>query len=706
MQSPSTSFLTAWSRWRRKLWLVGMGLLWLVGGDAVRSELVGEPVTANAPTVASVELSRVAEIRLLPHEQLQQRRPVQLVGVATGVLPELHAFVLQDDTGTIYVRDATKTNQLPHLAERVEVQGRTDVSGVLLGAFQRLGAGELPAPELASWDQLMNSSLEMRLVEVRGVIESLLPRRNGWSRANLRLREGVLKVELRRAGVTPGPLERYEGAVVRLRGMVFVDRYANGRIKVGQIRMYDAKVLMEQPATTNVFAGAPVTIAALTRSNPGYNPFLRVKVAGQILFVRGYDHFLTDGQDGVRFVTSQVTELEPGDVVEVAGYPEISAAAPVLRSALVRKTGHAELPAPRPLSPDDLIRPSFDSTLVSIEGKLASVRDTPTNLVMEIQSGSWRFMARLKGERASWRTPELGSRLRLTGVYCAQGGYSALGEDVAAVDLLLNSTAGIVVLATPSWWTPGRVLVVAGVLALLLLAALLWVTQLRRRVERRTAELRLQIHERERAEHLRVLEQERARIAHDLHDELGADITEVGMLAARGAAAAGPVEERRQCLEQLSQKTGQMVAALEEIVWAMNPQHDSLGAVASYFSFFADRFLGLANIKLQIESAPEVAGLVVAARVRHQLFLVFKEALTNVVNHAGATEVKVQLRQRDGWLGITVADNGRGLPASPAGNGQDGLANMRARMSRLGGRFEILSEAGQGTTLNFSTPLD
>jgi hypothetical protein len=137
-----------------------MGLLWLGGMVAVPSELLGEPITANVPAVAPVELSQVAEIRRLPHEQLEQRRAVRLVGVATGVLPDLHAFVLQDDTGTIYVRDATKTNQLPQLAERVEVQGRTDVSGVLLGSFQRLGAGELPAPELASWDQLMNGSLE------------------------------------------------------------------------------------------------------------------------------------------------------------------------------------------------------------------------------------------------------------------------------------------------------------------------------------------------------------------------------------------------------------------------------------------------------------------------------------------------------------------------------------------------------------------
>lgn len=139
----------------------------------------------------------------------------------------------------------------------------------------------------------------------------------------------------------------------------------------------------------------------------------------------------------------------------------------------------------------------------------------------------------------------------------------------------------------------------------------------------------------------------------------------------------------------------------------MNPQHDSLASVVSYFSFFADRFLGLANIRVKMESSPGVAGLVVDARMRHQLFLVFKEALTNVVNHAGATEVHLKFCIEEKMLRVGMADNGRGLPTtSTPTNGQDGIANMRMRVEKLSGRFDLTSEPGRGTTLSFAVPLN
>ena len=661
----------------------------------------------NSETAAeSTTVLAVAEVSLWSRDATHRGRLVKFQGVATSVLAGLHAFVIEENSAAIYVRDTTRTNPLPQLGERWEVQGRVETGSVGMNSFRRLGMGRLPEPTPASWDQLMNGSLDMRQTEIRGVIESLLNRRNGWSRVDLRTRDGVVRIELRRAGIKPGPLEQFEGAVIRVRGKVFVDRYSDGRVKVGQLRMHDAEILVDEPALPDAFAVPTTSVAALLRSDPDYNPFRRVKVAGQIVFIRGWDYFLMDGENGLRFVTSQPHELAIGDLVEVAGFSEVSGASPVLRSALVRKTGHAALPKPRILSPDDLIRPSLDSTLVSVAGTLASIRQTQTNLVMEMQSGSWRFLARLNASKESARLPELGSRLNLTGVYCAQGGYKALGEDVAAVDLLLSSPQDIQVLSTPPWWTLPRLLVVAGVLAFLLVAALLWVTQLQRRVEQRGAELQVQIHNRERAEHQRVLEQERARIAHDLHDQLGADITEIGMLASRVRSVSSPDAERGRCLDQMADKAGLMVSALEEIVWAMNPQHDSLSSVVSYFSFFADRFLGLANIRVKMESSPGVAGLVVDARMRHQLFLVFKEALTNVVNHAGATEVHLKFCIEEKMLRVVVADNGRGISATDPTDGQDGIANMRTRVEKLGGRFDLTSEPGRGTTLSFAVPLN
>ena len=200
------------------------------------------------------------------------------------------------------------------------------------------------------------------------------------------------------------------------------------------------------------------------------------------------------------------------------------------------------------------------------------------------------------------------------------------------------------------------------------------------------------------------MEQERARIARDLHDELGSSITEISMLAARTKSSSVLEENRGRHLEQMSVKAGEMVVALDEIVWAMNPTHDSLASLVSYFCLYAERFLGLANIHWQIEDKTGGSELVVNSRHRHQLFLAFKEALNNVVRHAGATEVRLQIQVERGELRLAIADNGRGLTLNDHDDAMDGLANMRKRIEKLGGRFEMSSEAGHGTVLRFNLP--
>jgi signal transduction histidine kinase len=261
------------------------------------------------------------------------------------------------------------------------------------------------------------------------------------------------------------------------------------------------------------------------------------------------------------------------------------------------------------------------------------------------------------------------------------------------------------VLAPPPWWTLQRLLVLVGALAGLLALMALWVTQLRSQVEQRSAELSAQIQTRERAEQQRVMEQERARIAQDLHDELGSDITEIGMLAARAKSIASSEQERSGYLGQMTQKARQMVDALEEIVWAMNPTHDSLESLASYFRFFAERFLGLANIAWQFDDTIGVQRYSVDSRRRHELFLAFKEALTNIVRHSGASRVQFNLEVQGTELRLTIADDGRGFSVADHSKGMDGIANMRARIEKLGGRFELQSQLGQGTTLRFFVPL-
>jgi len=220
----------------------------------------------------------------------------------------------------------------------------------------------------------------------------------------------------------------------------------------------------------------------------------------------------------------------------------------------------------------------------------------------------------------------------------------------------------------------------------------------------RTVELGRQIQERQRIEQQRAMEQERARVAQDLHDELGSSLTEISMLAVRARAVAVTEERRVSYLEQIGGRARDIVTVLDEIVWAMNPRHDSMSSLVSYFCLYADRFLGLAGIAWQLETTDMARDFAVDSRCRHQLFLAFKEALTNVVRHAQATEVTLRFGLAAGEVILSIADNGRGLPAGERTETMDGVANMRARVEKLGGRFELASPPGGGTTLCFQVP--
>jgi signal transduction histidine kinase len=337
---------------------------------------------------------------------------------------------------------------------------------------------------------------------------------------------------------------------------------------------------------------------------------------------------------------------------------------------------------------------------VRIKGLLISSRAALTNETLEIQSGSWRFVARVKQARNA--LPLIGSRLALVGVYAAQGGSPVLDENVAPFDLLVHSDADIKVLSRPPWWTLPRLLVIVGVLACALTLLGLWVTQLHRQVEERTKELAAQIQNRQRLEHQRAMEQERARIAQDLHDELGSGITEISMMAT--VAGSMPAQENGH-LGEISERARQMVTALDEIVWAMNPRHDSLASLVSYLCLYADRLLKLANITCQLKGTVNPPDRPISSVIRHEIFLSFKEAITNVIRHSGATEVRLGVQIIGDRLRFSIADNGRGLPRDAVTRGRNGLENMRERLAKMSGRFEIRSQRGRGTTVRFYMPV-
>jgi signal transduction histidine kinase len=652
-------------------------------------------------------LSTAGEVHRLKREEAQRGYPVRLRGVVTSVLPEHQSFTIQDPMRGLYVEDYSAVRAAPpEVGEFLEVEGTTDPSLfapiVKATRVRSLGAGRLPEPVRPMWDQLNNGSLDAQQVELQGIVTEV--QTNGLT---LLAPGGIINVTLRLRDQAIN-LSQYENALVRIRGCLLASwDYLTHQVKMGNVRIYHADILVEQPPPADLFSSPLKTAAELLQFDPQAGAFQRVRVSGQVTHVRDTEHFLQDAERGLRFLTKHPSTLEAGSLVEVVGFPDLlGSASPVLREAVIRKTGAAPLPEPRPLSAENLIRADHDATRVKVEGLLVNVSRAKAETVLELQNGVRTFVARLEDAAGALPSLAAGSRLELTGIYAGLGGNRAAGQDIAAFELLVRAPADIRVLARPPWWTLKRLLVSLGVLACVLAVAALWITQLHRQVEERTAQLGAQIQERQRVEHQRALEEERTRIAQDLHDELGSGITEMSMLAARAKSASAPDEKRERHLDQVGSKARDLVTALDEIVWAMNPRHDSLASLVSYFSLYADRFLGLANIAWQLEGPTGDANQSVDSRRRHQLFLAFKEALTNVVRHSGATEVRIGIRCEPGRVHMSVADNGRGLPAGLRTEDMDGLNNMRRRIEKLGGHFEISGEPTRGTLVRFDVPAD
>ncbi len=218
----------------------------------------------------------------------------------------------------------------------------------------------------------------------------------------------------------------------------------------------------------------------------------------------------------------------------------------------------------------------------------------------------------------------------------------------------------------------------------------------------------------ERIERQRAVERERARIAKDIHDDLGASLTRITLLSqsARGELDHSP--EAAADVDRIYRTARELTRAMDEIVWAVNPKHDTLDSLATYLGKFAQDFLNAVHIRCRLDLPMQLPAWPLTAEVRHNLFLAFKEALNNAVRHANASEVRVSLEIEPAGFALRVEDQGRGFTTVAEARGlQDparllagnGLANMAQRLAEIGGRCEIQSTPGAGTKVTLCVPV-
>jgi signal transduction histidine kinase len=211
---------------------------------------------------------------------------------------------------------------------------------------------------------------------------------------------------------------------------------------------------------------------------------------------------------------------------------------------------------------------------------------------------------------------------------------------------------------------------------------------------------------RQRVGRLVELERVRTRIATDLHDDIGANLSLIAMLSevARGFLK-NDDRRMKDWFSTIATTSRDTVDAMSDIVWAVNPKRDQLSDLTQRMRRFAEDILGARDIALNFRAPELERDLKVGADLRREVFLIFKETINNTVRHSQCTASEVELKVARGWLVLQMSDNGRGFDLKGTSEG-NGLASMRQRAQKLGGTLDVSSPNGQGTSVTLRAPLD
>jgi len=358
--------------------------------------------------------------------------------------------------------------------------------------------------------------------------------------------------------------------------------------------------------------------------------------------------------------------------------------------------------SPVPLSPQLAEVEVYESRTPAIVSVLADGREIPLTTRLDLPAGVRRLALQLQipqpglppGVAFRWRVPgELDawqeSRLMNIDMACPLPGESVFEAQALHSDGQWDATVYRLPIHTGRFFWQTPVFRWSAGIGIVLGAAGLGVIITRRRAARQLARMKMES----------ALADERRRIARDIHDDLGTGLTRISIIADGDSAAPRQPGRMASDLTTIRSVAREMVLAMDQIVWAVNPQNDTLEALARYFAEFAEEFLEPAGLRLRLDLPLDLPGWPLPSRLRHNLFLAFKEALNNAVKHAAAHEVVLTLRVEGRRIRIVVRDDGRGFVSPPsAGNGLD---NMRARLESLGGTCRITSHPEHGTVVEF-----
>ena len=667
-------------------------------------------VTAEAESLALTEAAQVLKLSI---SEAQTGVPVSLRGVViSGHELDSGTAVIQDDSGSIFVRASASQAGLLARTNRVEVSGVTD-SGefapiVVANEVRVLGKGEIPAPKRVAYGEFLMGRLDSQWLEVEGCLRSCvylptaLPSKTGGTEAELATGGGRLAVEVFGHGVSPDWVD----GMLRIRGICF--HKFNQKHQFYQMYLVVPEgepVVVEQPPVSQPFDLPAQSIGSLLQFAQAGSFGHRVRVQGVVIYQHPGEFLFIRGEDRGLFVrTLQETTVMVGDEVSVVGFPAQGEYSPILEDAVFQVSGHARRPpAPIPIQhPSQAVE--HDAELISGSAKLIGYLQKDDGWEFSLQMGNSVFTAFLSRSSKPQSRPKfvVDSEIGFTGV-CAvvmgSLGPRTLLQAPQSFRVMLRSGRDLSLIQPPPWWTSQRILIASAIIVLALTTCMSLFARMRfqrQKAGRRQAE----------AEFAAILK-ERNRLAREIHDTLAQDISGICAQLEVARKKLPPGSEAALTHLNLAQTTARnSLQEARRTIWDMRSQV----LEGRDLSVALSELLGQETQGTGICYKSVIRGAVrqLPSAIENDLLRIGQEAIHNAIRHAQPGTVTLELAFAEKRVLLSVRDDGIGFDqerTNSSATTRFGIKGIQERARQTGGTLTIHSAPGQGTEITLEVPL-
>jgi signal transduction histidine kinase/CheY-like chemotaxis protein len=456
-------------------------------------------------------LTKAHDAHSLTIEQALRNFPVHLRTVVTYYDPYLDprrpALFVSDSSGAIFVALSSLPAVPFQAGDLVEITGVSAVGDYapIVNATEAHVIGKSHLPSIAprvTLTEMLTGAEDGQWVEVEGVVHAA---RESGKNINLELALSDGAITATTVKEVGADYDSLVDAKVRLRGNE-APLFNHQRQMTGARLLFPdrAEVTVEESAPAHPFTLPVSPVSALLRFTPSPALHHRVHIRGTVTLAwPGRLLCIQDGLHGLCAQTDQTTPLTPGELVDVIGFPIIGPFTPSLSRATYRATGVQQPVSAVAVTADQALRGNHDAGLVELKGQLIGQDDSASDPNIVLSSGNYVFSAVLPAQSGAQRLVPWakGTTFKIVGICSVKGGADKAGtpgEGFSVPEtfrILLRSPQDVVVIKSPSWWTPAHAIAMLGVVAVLTLVVLAWVSVLRKRVQEQIHTIQQQLKE-------------------------------------------------------------------------------------------------------------------------------------------------------------------------------------------------------------------